>query len=211
MNNVRKLKDYKKQPAKRSYKNNFEIKHPDLAKWMTTKGDGPFFRYCQMLAKSIEDLNHLENLSPCDRYFHSTKNRRQVGGVLTANFWAANANGDCSVGTSFSEFLYIADAKTIKTILDECVEGKFIYKEKPSKHAKHWNAKYVYFPTPIMIESWIKLSEQKINKLHEINIIEIMTEIREWDNKNTDSILDNHCNHKEFTDLLQTEITNITE
>ena len=211
MNNVRKFKDYKKQPAKKSYKNNFEIKHPELAKWISERGDGPFFRYCQMLAGNIEKLNKLENLSPCDKYFYSTKNRRQVGGVLNANFWAANERKSASVGTGFSEFLHIADAKTIKTILDQCIEAKFIYKEKPHKNSTHWNARFVYFPTPIMIESWMKISEQKINELHKLNISQVMAEINEWDDKNTDSVLDNHRFHKEFTDLLQTEITNMDE
>ena len=211
MNNVRKFKDYKKQPAKKSYKNNFETKHPDLAEWMSTKGDGPFFRYCQMLAKSIEKLNRLETMSPCDRYFHSTKNRRLVGGVLNANFWKAIAEGNVSVGTSFSEFTTIGDFKTIKTILDECVSAGFIYKEKPSKHAKHWNAKFVYFPTPVMIESWMKIAEQKINSLHEINISQIMAEINDWDNKNTNTILDNHFYHAQFCNLLETEIANMDE
>ena len=38
-----------------------------------------------------------------------------------------------------------------------------------------------------------------------------MAEINEWDDKNTDSVLDNHRYHKQFTDLLQTEITNMDE
>jgi len=209
MNNIRKFKDYKKQPAKKKYKNNFELKHPDLADWMSTKGDGPFFRYCQMLARSIEKQNRLESMSPCDKYFYSTKNRRLVGGVLNANFWAAVAEGETSIGTSFSEFTKIGDFKTIKTILDQCVNAGFIYKEKPHADSKHWNAKYVYFPTPIMIESWMKIAEQKINELQKLNISEVMDEINEWDDKNTDSVLDNHRYHKQFTNLLQTEIENM--
>ena len=211
MSNIEKFNDYQKQPPKRNYKNNFEMKHPELADWMSTKTDGPFFRYCQMLAANIAKLHKIKNMSPCDKYFYSTKNRRLVGGVLIANFWAANADGTLSVGTSFSEFLHIGSPKTIKTILDQCANAGFIYKEKPHPESTHWNAKYVYFPTPIMINSWMKQAEQKINQLHKINISQIMAEINAWHDQNTDNILDNHRYHQQFQDLLQTEITNMDE
>ncbi len=207
MNNVRKFKDYKKnQPY-----NNFEKRHPDLAQWIASKSNGPFFKFCQMLAEDIKESHDQVSSKPCTQYFYSTRNRRMVGGVLMANFWEANKNKSMSIGSRFDSFLYIGTPKTIKTILDECVDGGFVYKDKPHATARHWTAKYVYFPTPIMIQSWIAMAEQKINKLHELNITKTMDIINSWDNKNTDSILNNHPHHEQFTNMLQREIENIIE
>jgi len=47
--------------------------------------------------------------------------------------------------------------------------------------------------------------------LHEINISQIMAEINDWDNKNTNTILDNHFYHAQFCNLLETEIANMDE
>lgn len=204
MNNVRKIKDFKK---KKPY-NNFERRHPDLAHWTTSKSEGPFFRYCQMLAHNLQET-HRQVKTPCAQYFYSTRNRRMVGGVLMGNFWKANAEKSMSIGSRFDSFLYIGTPKTIKKILDQCVDAGFIYKDEPHSTAKHWTAKYVYFPTPLMIEAWMKQAERKINLLYEINITKVMEEINGWKDQKKGSILYNHPYHQEFIDMLQTEIENI--
>lgn len=169
------------------YENNFERRHPEIASFLKERSGGPFMKYTQMLCRYNASL-HKNIPNPCRNFFLSTKSRHGVADIILDNFWSALNSGSTFVGSAFSDFEHIADAKTIRLVLKDAVDLEYIYKDRVldvdwTKTKRPIRRKtirtYCYFPTPILIKSYTVITQGKIEALSEIDIVSLLDEIKE--------------------------------
>jgi len=184
--NVINKKDSEKKT--KTYENNFERRHPEIASFLKERSGGPFMRYTSMMTKYNVSI-HKDIPNPCRNFFVSTKSRHYVADVILNNFWTSLNSGSTFVGSAFSDFEHIADAKTIRLILKDAVDLEYIYKDRVldvdwTKTKRPTNKRktirtYCYFPTPNMIKSHTVVTQGKIEALSEIDIVSLLEEIKE--------------------------------
>tara|TARA_E500000331_G_scaffold26412_1_gene22501 strand:- start:11 stop:637 length:627 start_codon:yes stop_codon:yes gene_type:complete len=184
--NVINKKDSEKKT--KLYENNFERRHPEIASFLKKRSGGPFMRYASMVAKYNASL-HKDIPHPCRNFFLSTKSRHGVADVMLDNFWTSLNSGSTFVGSAFSDFEHIADAKTIRLVLKDAVDLEYIYKDRVldadwTKTKRPTNKRktirtYCYFPTPILIKSHTVITQGKLETLSNIDIVSLLDEIKE--------------------------------
>ena len=197
--------------------NNFERRHPELAKSLKKIGERcvtdktQFVNYLAMIAEMNADF-HNRAPCPCRTFFYGTRARHGVADIVMNNFWGALKKGSTFVGTPFSDFSHIADPKTLRRIASDAVESEFLYKDlitpisfhpaNGSKFALDKNfgsAKYIYFPTPIFIRSWMEIVEDKFQALYKINITQILDRVltlpRDIHSEESDHVIRRSKNH----------------
>ena len=184
--NVINKKDSEKKT--KTYENNFERRHPEIASFLKERSGGPFMKYTQMLCRYNASL-HKNIPNPCRNFFLSTKSRHGVADVMLDNFWTSLNSGSTFVGSAFSDFEHIADAKTIRLVLKDAVDLEYIYKDRVldadwTKTKRPTNKRktirtYCYFPTPILIKSHTVITQGKLETLSNIDIVSLLDEIKE--------------------------------